>query len=85
MVALIKGISYLFSGFILLVGLILSIQAGSMGGGIGFFVFILALAIAFISHWVVKLTYIGLEVLADISEDMRLIRLAQSSHRPVNQ
>lgn len=77
MVEFIKGLSYLFSGIVLLIGLLLAIQIGTIGGAIGFVVFILALALAFAIHWVVKLTYIGLEVLADISEDLRVIRLSK--------
>lgn len=79
MIGLVRGISYLFSGAILLSGLLLALQAVSLGNGAEVLViFLLAGLVALVSHWIVKFTYIGLEMLADISEDLRMIRLSSS-------
>lgn len=79
MIGLVMGISYLFSGAILLSGLLLALQAVSLGNGAEVLViFLLAGLVALVSHWIVKFTYIGLEMLADISEDLRMIRLSSS-------
>jgi len=78
MVGLIKGISYLFSTLVVIVGLVWAIRIGSVQGLLGLLVFALTFVGAFIGHWIVRLTCIGLEVLADISEDLRVIRMAQS-------
>jgi hypothetical protein len=79
MVGIIKGCSYFFAAIVIIAGLVFAIRVGSAQGLLGLLVFVSTFVSAFIGHWIVKLTCIGLEVLADISEDLRAIRIAQSA------
>jgi hypothetical protein len=77
MVTTIKSVSYICSTIIAVSGLILAVRLGSFQGLLGLMVLVAAFAIALISHWLIKLTCVGLEILADISEDLKSIRLAK--------
>lgn len=79
MVGFIRGLSYLISFVYFFAGIALAFQVGYLSNVVvGLIVLALALLIAFASHWLIKLAYVGLEILADISEDLRAIRLSRS-------
>ena len=74
-VDIVKACSILVSVLIVITGALATTAMSRAGFGFTPEILISSIAIAFFSYLGVRLAYIGIEILADISDDVRLIRL----------
>jgi hypothetical protein len=78
LISLIRECSIIASWIVAGIGLLISLTLLIQGNAVGILVFPALLVIGLLNHLVAKITYVGLEILADISTDLRLLRLNSS-------